>query len=198
MLRRVFLGGLSALALAGPAAAEALSLGAISNYLNTVRTAQGEFTQISGDTIVTGTVYIWRPGRVRFEYNPPERTLVLANNSQVALFDGRSNVGPERYPLNQTPLSIVLASDVDLGRANMVTAHTSDGTRTTVRAQDPDHPEYGHIDMVFTANPVQLRQWVVTDDSGQQTTVILGEMTEGLSIPRRQFNMDRAIREFYN
>ena len=50
---------------------------------------------------------------------------------------------------------------------------------TRVRAQDPEHPEYGSIEMVFSANPLALRQWVITDDAGGQTTVILGEMATG-------------------
>ncbi len=180
-------------ALGGMARAQQVSLPEISAYLNDLQTATGEFTQINGDgTISTGTMYIKRPGRIRFEYNPPDRALVIAGGGSVAIFDPRSNTGPDRYPLNQTPLSIILARDVDLGRARMVTGHTSDGTSTTVTAQDPDHPEYGSIQLVFTANPVELRQWVVTDDAGGQTTVILGDLTKGGQIGDIQFNIQAA------
>lgn len=177
-------------AMAGHAQAQELSLGEISSYLNNLKTAQGEFTQINGDgTISTGTVFIKRPGRIRFEYNAPDKALVIAGGGSVAIFDGRSNTGEaERYPLNQTPLSIILASDVDLGRARMVTGHTSDGTSTTVTAQDPDHPEYGNIQLVFTA-PAQLRQWIINDNGGGQTTVVLGDMTVGGNIPESKFNI---------
>ena len=71
--RRKFLMGAAALATI-PAAARAqqLSLGAISGYLNQLQTAQGGFTQINGDgTLSTGQIFIKRPGRIRFEYNPP-------------------------------------------------------------------------------------------------------------------------------
>jgi outer membrane lipoprotein-sorting protein len=57
--------------------------------------------------------------------------------------------------------------------------HSDDGTSTRVTAQDPENPEYGTIELVFTASPVELRQWVITDDLGAQTTVILGEMAKG-------------------
>lgn len=192
------LGGLAlALLMAGSATAQALSLNEISNYLNRLQTLQGEFTQINSDgTISTGTIYLKRPGRVRFEYNPPERSLLLASGGQLGIFDARSNTPAERYPLNQTPLSIILARTVDLGRANMVTGHSSDGSRTVVTAQDPDNPEYGNIQMVFTANPVQLRQWIVTDDTGQQTTVVLGDVTEGVQISNRRFSMRAAMEEY--
>ncbi len=71
----------------------------------------------------------------------------------------------------------------------MVTGHTSDGTTTTVTAQDPDHPEYGSIQLVFTAAPVELRQWIVTDDTGSATTVILNDVASGGSIGDRLFNI---------
>jgi outer membrane lipoprotein-sorting protein len=175
---------------AGPALAQQLSLAEVSAYLNQLQTAQGGFTQINGDgTLSTGQIYIKRPGRIRFEYNPPDESLVMAGGGQVAVFDPRSNTGPDRYPLNQTPLNIILERNVDLGRARMVTGHTSDGTTTTITAQDPDHPEYGNIQLVFTAAPVELRQWIVTDDVGNQTTVILNDLTQGGSISERKFNI---------
>jgi len=191
------------LALAGfaasPSFAQQLSLGQVSNYLNSFTSAEGEFTQINADgTISTGTIYIKRPNRVRFEYNPPEQSLVVAGGGQVAIFDPRSDTGPDRYPLNQTPLSIILQSNVDLTRTNMVTGHTSDGSTTTVTAQDPDHPEYGNIQMVYTSSPAELRQWIVTDDTGQQTTVILGDLAKDGRVPDILFNIQREMRNWNN
>jgi outer membrane lipoprotein-sorting protein len=191
------------LALAGfvasPSFAQQLSLGQVSGYLNSFTSAEGAFTQINADgTISTGTIFIKRPGRVRFEYNPPEESLVVAGGGQVAIFDPRSNSGPDRYPLSQTPLSIILERNIDFTRSNMVTGHTSDGTKTTVTAQDPDHPEYGSIQMVYTSNPVELRQWIVTDDTGQQTTVILGDLEKDGRVPDILFNIQREMRNWTN
>jgi outer membrane lipoprotein-sorting protein len=178
------------LALGLPAHAQQLSLAEISAYLNQLQTAQGGFTQINGDgTISTGTIYIKRPGRIRFEYAPPDRSMMIAGGGQVAVFDPRSNTGPDRYPLNQTPLNIILERNVNLEQRSMVTRHVSDGTTTTVTAQDPAHPEYGSIQLVFTANPVELRQWIVTDNAGGQTTVILNDMRSGGQINDRLFNI---------
>lgn len=163
-----------------PVAAEKIPLSALSDYLNGLTTAEADFTQVNSDgSISTGKIYINRPGRVRFEYAPPDRSLVIAGGQQVAIFDAKSNQPPEQYPLKRTPLNLILAKDIDLGRAKMVVGHSDDGTSTRVTAQDPENPEYGTIELVFTSNPVELRQWVITDDLGAQTTVILGEMTKG-------------------
>ncbi|MGC1505959.1 MAG: outer membrane lipoprotein carrier protein LolA [Sulfitobacter sp.] len=181
-----------ALALPLAAAAQKLPLNDISAYLNKLQTAKGEFTQINDDgSISTGTIYIKRPGKVRFEYNPPESALVVAGSNTVVIFDKKSNQPAESYPLARTPLSIILARNVDLGRANMVTGHSFDGTATVVKAQDPENPQYGNIQLKFTGNPVELRQWVINDGNGGQTTVILGDLQKGGSLPNSLFDVGR-------
>jgi len=161
-------------------AAEKLPLSAISDYLNGLKTAQGPFTQINDDgSLSTGTLYIHRPGRMRFEYDPPDSAVVIAGGGAVTIHDPKSNQPPENYPLKRTPLSIILARQVDLGRANMVVGHGFDGTATVVTAQDPENPEYGSIDLMFTADPIELRKWVIHDGSGGQTTVVMGGLQTG-------------------
>ncbi|MAM25412.1 MAG: cell envelope biogenesis protein LolA [Rhodobacteraceae bacterium] len=172
------------------AQAQKLSLNEISSYLNSISTAKGEFTQINDDgSISTGTIYIKRPGRVRFEYNPPESALVVAGSNTVVIYDKKSNQPAETYPLSKTPLSIILDRSVNLGRAQMVTGHTYDGTATIVTAQDPAHPEYGDIRLKFTGNPVELRQWVIRDGNGTTTTVVLGDLQKGVNMPNSLFDV---------
>ena len=111
----------------------------------------------------------------------------------MVIYDPKTNEPPETYPLARTPLSIILAKNVNLSRARMVVGHKSDGKSTTVKAQDPEHPEYGNIELVFTANPVELRQWVINDDGGNRTTVILGELDKKARMNNLLFNPDSAL-----
>jgi len=174
-------------ALALPVAAQQLSLAEISSYLDGLRTAQGQFTQVNEDgSISTGRILLKRPGRVRFEYDPPDESLVVADGDTLGIVDPRSNER-QGYPLHRTPLKIILARNVDLTRERMVVGHASDGTTTTVRAQDPDNPDYGSIDLVFTADPIELRQWVIHDGNGTSTTVILGDMQTGVRLANDKF-----------
>ena len=184
LLRRAAL--VAALLVHQPAMADTLPLAELSRYLNGLSTVEAEFTQINPDgTIATGTIRISRP----FEYAPPDRTLVMADGQVVAIFDPKSNQPPEQYPLRRTPLHLILAPRVDLETARMVVGHRQDGPATRVTAQDPDHPEYGRIDLVFTPDPTELRQWVITDDAGNQTTLILGEMRKGGRLAPNQFDI---------
>lgn len=185
-LRSLALAPAFALLLAVPAMAEKIPLNEISRYLNSLKTAVADFTQVNPDgSISTGKVYIQRPGRMRFEYKGSKQ-LVVASAGSVAVYD-KKNTAAQQYPLSKTPLSLMLADNINLGRANMVTGHSEKKNSTIVRAQDPAHPEYGNIQMVFTASPTQLRQWVVTDDTGKTTTVVLGDMQTGVSIPSSKF-----------
>ena len=192
-LRSLALAPAFALVFALPAAAEKISLNEISRYLNGLKTVVADFTQVNADGSVTpGRVFVHRPGRVRFEYKG-DSTLVLASGGQVAVFDRKSNTGAQQYPLSRTPLNIILADNVNLGRNGSVIGHSERKNTTVVTAQDPQHPEYGNIQMVFTANPTELRQWVVTDDTGKKTTVILGEMQKGVQIPPSRFSITSEV-----
>ncbi|MDO8882011.1 MAG: outer membrane lipoprotein carrier protein LolA [Pseudotabrizicola sp.] len=194
--RTAILAPLALFALGAPAFAARISLADLSAYLNGLTTVQADFTQVnSNGTIATGKLFIRRPGRIRFEYAPPDRSLVMAGGSQVAIFDPKSNQPPEQYPLARTPLNLILAANVNLGRSGMVVAHREVENTTRVVAQDPQNPGYGTIELVFTAGPVELRQWIITDDVGTKTTVILGEMSKGGSIPASHFDITAETRK---
>lgn len=178
------------LAYACPALADEIPLKDISAYLNHLTTAETDFTQVNADGSKTlGRIFIARPGRVRFEYAPPDKSLVLASSGVVAIFDGKSNEQPVQYPLKRTPLNLILAQNIDLSQAKMVVGHHQENNITHVVAQDPAHPEYGSIDLMFTANPIALRQWVIQDDLGQNTTVILGNLVTGAAYNASMFSI---------
>ena len=186
--------GLCALTL--PAHSAMLSLAQISEYFNGLKTLKSDFTQINNDgSTVGGTLFIWRPGRMRFEYDPPLANLVLASSGQLAIFDNKSNQPPTQYPLVRTPLKVILQRNVNLGSARMVTGHSYDGTFTRVKTQDPDHPEYGMVDLVFSDAPIKLREWLLVDDMGNETRLKLGVQVEGLPLPHRLFSIGAEIND---
>lgn len=192
-LLTVALAAALAVAMAPPAQAR-IGVSALSQYLNGFSTARAAFTQLNPDgTISTGDLLIRRPGRVRFDYDPPNDGLVIAGGGQVAVFDPVSNTPPEQYPLSRTPLNLILADRVDFGRSGMVVAHGGDDTQTSITLQDPQNPQAGRIELVFTPDPVTLRQWVITDDAGQQTTVILGDMATGVPAGAGSFSITQEM-----
>lgn len=183
----------AALAAPVPVLADAIPLSEINAYLNGITSAQSTFTQINADgTVSTGQFYIQRPGRARFEYDGDE-LLVMAGGGQLAIFDGRGNTHAEQYPLRETPLSIILDRNVNLTATGMVVGHDFDGTSTRVVAQDPGRPEIGSLTMVFTDDPVELRQWVVTDQAGAETTIVLGALRGDTRLSQGLFSIPQEL-----
>jgi len=184
------------LLMAAPASGQTISLDELSSYLNAMTTAESAFIQITDDgSQSTGRMYIKRPGRIRFEYDPPELALVIVGGGQVAVFDPKANAEPTRFPLIHTPLSLVLERTVDLERRDMVVTHKSEGPITFIVLQDPDRPEYGSIQLMFTDNPVRLSQWIVEDNSGSQTQIILGDSVQGQELPNILFNIQAEMQK---
>ncbi len=187
---RFALASLFSISIAMPLCAEKLSIDALSIYLDGLKSVQSKFTQINSDgTLSTGSLFIKRPGRVRFEYDPPNEALVLASAGQLAIFDPNGNSAPESYPLSKTPLALILADKVELAQDRMVQSHSFDGTSTILTVHDPQHPEQGAMALVFTGPNPQLRQWVIEDQNGEKTVVVLNNMVTDMSLSDRLFNV---------
>lgn len=165
----------------------------ITNYLNGISTMQGSFVQIGPDGDASeGQFYMRRPGRIRFEYRPPNPTLIVADGTWVAVKDTRMNT-LDRYPLGQTPLDILLRDRVDLRSEGAVRSIERSGSQLRVTAVDPKNPGQGSITMVFNNNPLELMQWVVRDAQGLTTTVALSNVRSNVNIdPGKFFIEDTA------
>ncbi|MEM9349371.1 MAG: outer membrane lipoprotein carrier protein LolA [Pseudomonadota bacterium] len=196
LTRRAFTVAALAAPFAGAARAQTIPLSEISAYMNALTTLTARFRQDNPDGSVTnGTFYLKRPGRMRFEYDPPEQAKVIAGGGALVIFDPRSDE-PTRYPLNQTPLSVILSRNVNLSDEREITGTRESNGFTVVRAADPDNPEYGTIELVFSTNPVELRQWIVRDGAGEVTRVSLGELNTGTRVPDRLFNISAETRQW--
>ena len=171
---------------AGPAE-DARDLARISNYLNATETITGSFVQVDPDAVVSeGDFYLRRPGRLRFEYAPPNPALVVSDGFWVGVVDRRDG-GVDRTLLSETPLDLLLKEDVDLREENAVTGIERAEGQLAVTAQDPDNPGLGEITMVFSSNPLELRQWVVTDAQGRTTSVALRDTRTNVPIANEKF-----------
>lgn len=192
--RTLLLGVLAATLTAGmPAMAAQLDgedmrdLARISNYLNGIETLEGAFVQVGPDGRTSeGKFYMRRPGRIRFEYEPPNPALVVADGFWVGVYDTRMNT-LDRYPLSKTPLDLLLKERVDLRKEGAVQSVERGGGKIRVKAIDPDNPDQGSITLVFNNNPLELQQWVVVDAQGLTTTVALNETRANVELDPRLF-----------
>lgn len=143
-----------------------------SGYLSSVQTLTGSFIQIGPDGGRTeGQFYIQKPGKVRFEYNPPSPIDVIADGSSVVVRD-RKLATQDLYPLSQTPLRYLLVEKIDLLRDTNVISVSADDVFVTLVIEEKQVMTGTHrLMMMFGAKDFQLRQWTVTDPQGYDTTV---------------------------
>ncbi|HEX5327604.1 MAG TPA: outer membrane lipoprotein carrier protein LolA [Acetobacteraceae bacterium] len=177
-----------ATALAPPARAQAVStvapgdqaeIARIQAYLNGIHTLKAHFIQVAPNGAVSqGTAWLDRPGRMRFQYDPPSPLLLVAGHGLVVFHDA-SIEQTSNIPIGTTPLGILLADHITLSGDLTVTGlqHLPGQVRLTVVRTA--HPNEGSLTLVFTDTPLALRQWTVTDAQGQQTTVTLTNVVLG-------------------
>jgi len=194
MIRRRFIAGLAGIALAGAMGSaapaqdtSARDLARITNYLNGITTLEGNFIQVGPDgELSEGVFYLRRPGRLRFEYEPPNPALIIADGTWVGVYDKRLKT-LDRIPIGSTPLDILLSKRVDLSDAGAVQKIENQGGLMRVTAIDPDAPDQGSITMVFADNPLELRQWIVIDPQGLTTTVALSDIRSNVELDAKLF-----------
>ncbi|MTJ81345.1 MAG: outer membrane lipoprotein carrier protein LolA [Telmatospirillum sp.] len=168
--------------------ADKAEIGRAESYLNAVTTLKARFMQVAPDGGTSeGTVLLSRPGKMRLDYDPPSPVQVVADGTYLIYFDKQlkqvSYVG-----LETTPAGILVRAKVHLDaddlKVTKVTRQPGVVNITVTKAQDPGQ---GHITLVFTDQPYQLRQWQVTDPQGQVTTVSLFDAESGVSIDKSLF-----------
>ena len=143
-------------------------------YLTAVSTLVGNFVQVGPDGNRTdGRFYLQKPGKIRFEYNPPSPIELIADGSSVVVRD-RKLATQDVYPLSQTPLRFLLAERIDLLKdTNVVGAYADDTFVTVVIEEKQTFGGTHRLMLMFGVRDNQLRQWTITDPQGYDTTVAL-------------------------
>ncbi len=149
----------------------------VSAYLSNVQQLVGNFVQVGPDgSRVKGEFYMQKPGRVRFEYDPPSPIEIIADGQSVVVRD-RKLATQDLYPLSQTPLRFLLSDRIDLLRDTTVVAVRSDDVYVTVVIEERQALiGTSRLMMMLGAKDYQLRQWTITDPQGYDTTVAVSNL----------------------
>lgn len=143
-------------------------------YLNSFTTLQGNFIQqASNGRRLEGRIYIQRPGKMRFDYDPPTTTEVIADGTSVAIRDKRLAT-QDLYSIGQTPLKFLVREKMDLAREGTLKGASVDGDLLTVRLEDRSTlGGTSKITLKFDLVANELRQWIVVDPQGYETAISL-------------------------
>jgi outer membrane lipoprotein-sorting protein len=166
-------------AAAPPTASDQPDLDKLVAYLNTLRSLRARFEQVAPDGAVSrGTVWMERPGRIRFQYDPPTPLLLIAGHGEVYFHDFQLNQ-TSTVPLGRTPLSILLADRITFSGPVTVTDVQRQPNEIQVSLVRTANPGEGLLALVFTDNPLSLWQWTVVDAQHKITRVTLSNIQIG-------------------
>ena len=149
----------------------------VSAYLTSVQVLTGNFVQIGPDgRRATGHLFIQKPGKVRFEYDPPSPMDIIADGQQVVVRDRQLGT-QDPYPLSQTPLRFLLADHIDLLQDTNVVGVTADDTYVSVLIEEKQtFVGTNRLLMMFDSKDYKLKQWTVTDVQGFDTTIAVSNL----------------------
>jgi outer membrane lipoprotein-sorting protein len=163
-------------------------------YLNSIHTMTSRFAQIAPNGgVAQGTIYLQRPGKMRVEYDPPVQDIIVATGKVLIHYDGELDQ-PSYLPQTSSPAAFLLRDQIKLGGDVSVTKVAHNGNQLLVDVIQTGDAEKGGLHLVFTDNPLALRQWTVLDAAGKSTQVTLVDPKFNIAIDPVKFLFETPSR----
>ena len=149
----------------------------VNAYFNGLTTLEGTFVQTGADNKrQRGKFYISRPGRFRFEFNPPSRVVIISDGQYIAIQD-RDLSTDDRWDLGYTPFRALLQDNVDLLRDARVLEAEEKEDAISIVFEDKSGDSSSRIRLFLSAKPsLQIKGWIAKDAQGFDTRTDLIEM----------------------
>lgn len=157
----------------------------IAAYLNNIHTMTAVFQQRAGNGASAGHLWISRPGRMKFEYDPPNPISLYADGFYIYYWD-KDLHQVSRIALKVTPAWFLLRDKISFTDV-IVTGIERAPNTIRVSVVENAQPDAGSLTMTFSGNPLALRQWTVVDQEGKTTMVSLSDVQFGMAIDPNVF-----------
>ena len=170
--------------------ADPYSLANVSQYLTNLKLLKANFLQFNADgTTSSGVIFIKRPGRMRFEYYKPDKTLVLVSAGALAIFDPKGDEEPITYPIRNNPISLILKGEVDLLNSGIVEDYKVSIGEAFLTIRDPKKPELGSVELVFSGVKPELEEFTIKNENGSFTSIYLKDVEYPQTISETLFSI---------
>lgn len=159
----------------------------VEKYLQNLKTARARFVQTTHDgTQLVGTFYLQRPGKLRFEYDPPIEDFVVADGLFIYFYD--AELGEQsNAPIGQTLADFFLRKDLKLEGDIEVKEIKKAGGYLQVKLTQTADPDAGSLTLGFKEEPFELNKWRVVDGQGLITEIELFYFTEDVKHAKNLF-----------
>lgn len=163
----------------------------IESYINSIRTAQARFVQSNPNgSVLQGTLYLRKPGRMRFQYDPPSQLKIVADGVQVTLWDPATHDFGQ-WPIGWTAASFLVKEPMKLsGDLTVQALNRSANGLIEATIVQTRKPQEGKIIVRFAENPLVLRGWSIIDNRGNKVDVALTQLQTGIQLADSLFKYD--------
>ncbi len=169
---------------------EVAAINRIETYLNDITTMQARFVQLDPNgEFSEGDMYLSRPGKMRFQFDPPNPILLVADGFWFIYVDQQLEQATH-IPLGSTPASFLLDDELSFGEEYTVIALSQANGLVVAEIINREEPGLGSVQLVFNDQPFELTQWTITDAQGLQTRVTFTETRFGHELARNLFFFD--------
>jgi len=159
----------------------------VENYLSGLTTIVSDFTQAAPDgTLTSGKFYMQRPGKMRWQYNPPTPILMVSNGSELVYYDYELEQ-VNNIPLDSTLIGFLAQDKISFDGMVGITELTVEQGAIRINLVQRETPDNGQLMLEFSDHPLQLRNMVVTDSTRQVTSVSLNNARFGLKLDQKLF-----------
>ena len=167
-----------------------IDLKRVEDYLKSLSTLKSRFLQTSSNgSIASGKLFVSRPGKLRFEYDPPASILMISDGTFLIYIDNDLDQVTHVF-LKSTPVNFLVREDIRMDGDITVTKIKRSPGLISLTIRDTDEPEKGSMTLIFADKPLALRKWTVIDAQNIQTNVMLVEVETGMMLDKRLFQHD--------
>ena len=158
-------------------------------YLNGITSLRADFLQVSSNgNMATGKLYMVRPGKIRFEYDPPSPILLLSDGYFLRYVDKDLEQVTHLW-LDNTPIGFLLDEDIKLSGSITVTKFSQNANVLIISLNNSEKPEQGAISLIFSDKPLKLKKWVIKDAQGITTTITLNNSERAIELNPTLFKL---------
>ena len=169
------------------------TLNLIKDYLGDIRTLEAKFSQTNhrGD-IMTGDLFLKKPGKIRFSYDPPYNLQIVSKQQAVLIFDPKnSGSGPLIYPMSSTPLSFLIERDL----SSFINENGESFELGELLFFKIRNPQY-NLSIEFNKNPVSIAGWEFENQMGEIIRIKLKNIQKNNYLSDEIFKTEKDYEKF--
>lgn len=165
----------------------------IENYLNSIKTAVAPFTQTSSeDGQSEGTFYLSRPGKLRWEYNPPTPILIIAKGSLLSYYDSELNQ-VSHISLDENLSGFLTRENISFNSKDIAILNfVKENGKVEITIAQANKEDEGQLTLKFSENDTTLLGMSVTDAIGKSTDIAFNTIVYDKTLDKKLFVLPRV------